>query len=258
MDDVGALLQNLPATGFGFMLVIARVGTTMLTGPALGSNEIPAQVRIALAALLSALVYPALAAALPAMPGDVAGLVGLIALEVIVGAWMGFITRVLVMALEIAGGFISLMIGTSSVLQLDPSLGTQISALQRMLALGAIALLFASGLYVLPVQAIIGSYDVIKPGSLFDAGGGAQLVTRAVADSFALSLRLAAPFVITGLVWQATLGFMSRLVPHIQVHVVSAPAQILGGFALLAAAMIVIVENWSADMLRLFSALPGL
>ena len=98
----------------------------------------------------------------------------------------------------------------------------------------------------------------IAVAPFFDAGGGAELVTRAVAESFGLALRLAAPFVITGLVWQLALGFVSRLVPNIQVHVVSAPAQILGGFALLAAAVAIMFNTWSTGMLRAFSSLPGL
>jgi flagellar biosynthesis protein FliR len=258
MDDLPALLHALPTLGFGFMLVVARVGTTLLTGPGLGETEIPATVRIALAVVLSALVYPLVQTHLPPLPEAVPELIGLLGLEIIVGAWLGFMTRVLVMALAIAGDIMSFMIGLSSVLQIDPSLGVQVPALQRMMALMAIALLFVSGLYVLPIEAVVGSYAVIRPGSAFDAGGAAQLVTRAVADSFGLALRLAAPFVITCLVWQTALGFISRLVPNIQVHVVSAPAQILGGLMLLSVAIAIVLENWSAGMQQAFSLLPGL
>jgi flagellar biosynthetic protein FliR len=229
----------------------------LLIGPGLGEAEIPATVRIALAVVLATLVFPLLQTNLPPLPDSVLALVGLIGSEIIVGAWLGLMARILVMALAMAGGMISFMIGLSSVLQIDPTLGTQVPALQRVMALAAVALLFASGLYLLPIQAVIGSYEVIPPGSAFDAGGSAQLVTRAVADSFNLALRLAAPFVIICLVWQAALGFLSRLVPNIQVHVISAPAQILGGLALLSVAIAVIFANWSAGMQQAFSALPG-
>jgi flagellar biosynthesis protein FliR len=258
MDDLPAVLHDLPLTGFGFILVIARVGTTMLTGPGLGENEIPASVRIALAAVLAAMVYPLLRVGLPALPATVTEMIGPIAIEMLVGAWLGFMTRVLVMALSMAGDIISYMVGLSSVLQIDPSLGTQVPALQRMLGLASVALLFASGMYVLPVEAVIGSYQVIPPGGDFDAGGAAQLVTHAVTDSFALALRLAAPFVVACIVWQAAMGFISRLVPNIQVHLVSAPAQILAGLVLLSAAMMIMFTTWSAGTMRAFSFLPGL
>ena len=243
---------------FGFILVIARVGTAILTGPALGENEIPAAVRAGLATVLAGLAYPSLQASLPALPIQVLGLAGLIVMEVVVGAWLGFMARVMVMALAMAGSVVSLIIGLSSVLQIDPSVGAQVSALQRMLGLAAIALLFASGLYVLPIQAVVGSYDVVPPCSAFDVGGAAQMVARAVSGSFGLAMLLAAPFVVTCLVWQAAMGFVSRLVPSIQVHVVSAPAQILGGLALLVAAVTMMLEAWSAGMRQAFSALPGL
>ena len=162
------------------------------------------------------------------------------------------------MALAMAGSIVSLMVGLSSVLQIDPSIGGQVTALQRLLGLAAVTLLFASGLYAIPVQAIVGSYDAIPPGSVFDAGGAAQTATRIVGQSFGLALRLAAPFVITCVVWQSALGFVSRLVPNIQVHIVSAPGQILGGLILLAAAITTMFSVWSAGMLQAFSSLPGL
>jgi flagellar biosynthetic protein FliR len=258
MDDLPAVLHDLPVLGFGFMLVIARVGTALLTGPGLGDAEIPPTIRIALAVVLAALVYPVLRGRLPVLPDTTTGLAGLLSVEIIVGAWLGLMTRLLVQALSMAGGIISFMVGLSSVLQIDPSMGVQVPALERVLALAAVALLFVSGLYVLPVQAIIGSYQVIPPNGALDAGGAAQLVTRAVADSFALALRLAAPFVVICLVWQAAMAFVSRLVPNIQVHLVSQPAQILAGLMLLAAAIAMMFDTWSAGMQQAFLSLPGL
>jgi flagellar biosynthetic protein FliR len=258
MNDMPNLLAQLPDMTFAFILVLARTGSALLIGPVLGDAEIPPTVRIALAVLISALVYPMLRVHLPALPSEVPALISLIGVEIAVGAWLGFMTTVLVGALSLAGGIISFMVGLTSVLQIDPDLGTQVPALQRMLALAALALLFASGLYLLPLQAVIGSYEVIPPGGGFDTGGAAQLVTHAVSDSFGLALRLAAPFVITCMIWQTVLGFISRMVPHIQVHVVSAPAQIVGGLALLSVSIMILFATWETGMQKALSALPGL
>ena len=251
------LLQGLPSVAFGYMLVVARAGSAMLTGPALGENDIPATVRVVLAVLFAVLIYPSLPVTLPATPPAIVDLLGLLVPEIVIGAWIGFMARTLVMALAVAGNVASFMVGLSSVLQLDPALGVQVPALQRFFSLGAITLLFASGLYILPIQAIVGSYDVLPPGHVFDTAGAADLVTRAVGESFGLAARLAAPFVVMCIVWQVTMGFFSRLVPHIQVHVVSAPAQILGGLALLGTVVHIMFGAWSADMLRTLSSLPG-
>ena len=221
---------------FGFMLVIARVGTTLLTGPGLGEAEIPPTVRIALAAVLAALVYPVLRPLLPPLPDTMIGLAGLFCVEIIVGAWLGLLTRVLVMALSMAGGIISYMVGLSSVLQIDPSHRRPGASPGTGAGVGG----HRAGVRVRVVRAAGAGRDRQLSGDpagrrVSIRGGAAQLVTRAVGDSFALALRLAAPFVVVCIVWQAALAFVSRLVPNIQVHLVSQPAQILGGLMLLAA-----------------------
>ena len=248
----------LATLAFGFMLVIARVGSALLAGPGFGESDVPAQIRAALAVVLAILVYPALQTRLPPMPADFGALAVLLGLEILVGLWMGLITRVMVGALAMAGNVLSLTIGLSNVLQIDPTTGGQVAALQRMMTLAGVALFFASNLYLYPLQAIVGSYDLIAPGSSFDTGGAAELVLKAATGSFALAIRLAAPLLITSMVWQAALGFLSRLVPHIQVHLVSAPAQILGGMALLAAALTTVFAIWSTVMADQLAALPGL
>jgi flagellar biosynthetic protein FliR len=258
MGDGSELLQRLPALGFGFVLVLSRVGTAMLTGPGLGETEIPGTIRAGLALVFAILVFSTLNLVFPPVPEDVTRLVGLLAAEIVIGAWMGFMTRVLVMALGMAGGILSLMIGLSSVLQIDPSVGGQVPALQRLLSLGAIALLFNTGLYALPVQAIVGTYALMPPGNAFDTGAAARMVTAAITESFSLAVRLAAPFIVTSMVWTTAMGFISRLIPTIQVHVVSAPAQIVGGLALLVATVGALLSGWTSGMSRLFSLLPGL
>ena len=105
---------------------------------------------------------------------------------------------------------------------------------------------------------MIGSYDLVQPGGSFDAGGAADLVTRAVTGSFALGIRLAAPFVVTCLVWQATMGLVSRVVPQIHIHVVAAPAQILGGVAMLSVVLAYTLSTWSSEASAVLSRLPGL
>jgi flagellar biosynthesis protein FliR len=60
------------------------------------------------------------------------------------------------------------------------------------------------------------------------------------------------------MIWQTVLGFISRMVPHIQVHVVSAPAQIVGGLALLSVSIMILFATWETGMQKALSALPGL
>lgn len=251
-------LAGLPALAFGFMLVAARVGSALLAGPGFGEADLPPSIRLALALLLALLVFPLVQARLPAEPAAIGSLVALVAVEALVGAWLGFVARMIALALAVAGGLISLMIGMSSVLQMDPAFGAQTTALQRMLNLASIALFFASGLYLYPLHAVIGSYELIPPRSGLDGGGAAQVAIAAISGGFGLALRLAAPFVVGAMVWQGAVGLLSRLVPAIQVYAVMPPAQILGGLALLGAGAALILSSWLSGAQDLLAHLPGL
>jgi len=85
-----------------------------------------------------------------------------------------------------------------------------------------------------------------------------QAVITAVAGSFGLAIRLAAPFIVTSMLWQSAIGLLGRLVPSIHVHLVTPPAQILGGLALFALGMGLIVSTWTDSVQTALSLLPGL
>ena len=59
--------------------------------------------------------------------------------EVITGLWIGWLARLLVLALPIAGQYIAYMLGIANVLQPDQELGGQATPIARLFARGRIA-----------------------------------------------------------------------------------------------------------------------
>ena len=78
-----------------------------------------------------------------------------------------------------------------------------------------------------------------------------------VADSLALGMRLAAPFVLAAILLNAGLGLVARLAPQAQIFVVAAPVQILGGFLLLMLLLPRMLDLWAHGMAQGFLRLPG-
>lgn len=144
------------------------------------------------------------------------------------------------------------------MLQPDPELGGQATAIARLFNLAVPVIILSSGLYQLPVAALGGSYRLIPPGSLLPAGDASATVIQAVTEAFALALRLATPFVLAGIVWQIALALLSRLVPRLQVYLLAMPGQILGGLALLAMLSGAILAAWGEAVRGGFAQLPGL
>ena len=117
--------------------------------------------------------------------------------------------------------------------------------------------IFGFGLHAELLAAFVGSYHLIPPGTWFPAGDTARTILAGVAASFALALRLAAPFVLAGTLWQIGLALFGRLVPRIQIYFIAMPAQILGGIVLLAVLLRMVVAAWIGDLGPGFVHLPG-
>jgi len=250
------MANHLSAQAFAFMLVVCRCAAAVMLLPALGESDPPPMIRAGIAFALAVLLTPAISGDLPPMPQNFLKLAGLIAGELLAGGVLGWLARLVALALSAAGQIMSLATGHSSVLQPDPMLGAQASALGRMFSLAAPVVILSTGLYTLPLTALAGSYHVFPAGGMVPPGDLAETALRAVAASFSLSLRLASPFLLISLLWQTGLGLLSRLVPHIQVYFAAMPAQLLGGLLLLALLGGSIVAAWSSATQDAFSALP--
>ena len=257
MDPL-ATLQTLMPLAFTFMLVLCRTAGAVMLMPGLGESEPPAMLRAGLAIGIAVLLVPVIAPMIPPEPPSFLRLAGMIATELFVGGLLGWLARLLALALPVAGQIISLTTGLSSVLQPDATLGAQSAAIGKLLNMLAPVLILSTGLYALPLNALAGSYSVFPAGSVPDSGDLLETAVRTVGASFALALRLASPVILVSMIWQLALGLLSRLVPQIQVYFLALPGQVLGGILLLALLSASIIHAWLSAAGDGFAALPGL
>lgn len=251
-----ALLASLPALAFQAALLFCRLGAAVMLLPGLGEQEIPATLRLTLGVVLVPLLLPVLGPALPAAPEAVGEALRLIATEILVGLWIGTLARFIAMALAQAGQVIATMIGLTSPLQGDLELGAQATVLGRALGAATAVLILSTGLYAIPLGALVHSYAVLPVGAPL-SGAVAESVARAAGESLDLALRLAGPFVLGAILFNVGMGLVSRLAPQVQIFVVAAPAQILAGTGLLMLLLPAMIAVWQTASQELFLALPG-
>ncbi len=260
-SGVDAVRPHLPGRAFGGARVLCRVGGAVWVMRGRGEAEPPMTVRAGLALGLTLLIAPLVV--VPGLTADRAPLeiLRLIVVEIAVGIFIGWLARLVAMALPIAGQFISLLTGLTSIVQPDPELGAQASAVARLFSLAAPVLLLSSGLYVLPLEALSASYRLIPLGSGLPAADAAASVVSATGDAFSIGLRLAAPFFLIGTVWHVALAVLSRFVPSMQAGSALLPGQVLGGMVLLAILASPILNGWGetaqANLLHLLDLMHG-
>ncbi len=253
----GVKPADLEPLAYAFMLVLARTGSALILLPGFGETEIPTTIRAGLAMALAAAILPAVLPLMPALPADTAHLLSQVLAEIVTGLWLGWLARLVVLALPTAAQFIALLTGLSSIIQPDPALGPQTSALARIFGLAAPVLVLSSGLYALPLSALVRSYHLVAAGSLLPVGDVTDAVSAATEESFVLSLRLAAPFVVASVAWHVAMGIVGKLVPRLQTNFATAPGQVLGGLILLGLLVTGLMGAWGEALEAAWSALPG-
>ena len=253
-----ALVQSLPALAFQAVLLFARLGAAVMLLPGLGEQEVPMTLRLGLGVALLALLFPLVGPGLPAAPDDPAEAARLLAVEVVVGLWIGGLARLAMTAFAMAGQAVSALIGLGGLLVVDAALGMQATALGRAFGLLAVVLVLSLGLHGIALSALVQSYAVLPAGDPFPAGPGAEALAQAGADSLSLALRLSAPFVIGAVVLNVALGLLARLAPQVQTFFVAVPGQILAGLALLGLLAPPMIASFAEALRASFLNLPGL
>jgi len=114
IGDAGAVLATLPTWAFAFVLVMARIGAAIMLLPGLGEAEPPAMLRLGLALGVTTLLVPGIEPLIPPVPEAGLQAAFMVAAEVITGLWLGWLARLLALALPVAGQFIAYMLGSTT------------------------------------------------------------------------------------------------------------------------------------------------
>lgn len=259
MTELGAnTLSELLSGGiFNLFLIMARIGTAFMFLPGFGDMYVNVQKRLLLSLAISFILMPVLWNVLPPLPGSIAGLLALYASELFYGLFIGIIARLLLMALDVAGFIIASNSGLSAATSFNPSMSSAGPIVTNLLSMSAILILFVTNTHHMLIQALVNSYEVLKPGDIMPTGDLATTVADVTSHSFQLGFQLAAPFIVLGLVFNVGLGLLARLVPQMQVFLVGVPLQILMGLAILSVVLMGIIQLWLTDFQSIYTGLFG-
>lgn len=221
------MLQDIVAGNvYAFLLIFSRLGAAMMSLPGVGESSISPQVRLSIALMTAGLTVPVLGPSLPPLPAQPLHLAFLVVTEVGFGLALGLMARLLMATLHVAGTVIALQAGLAAAMFFDPAQGSQSVLVSSALIFLGIALVFATDMHLLALQAAYDSYTLFPPLQAPAFGDFAQVATRLVDSAFALGIKLAAPFIVFGIVFNVALGLLNRLMPTLQIFFIMQAPQI--------------------------------
>jgi flagellar biosynthetic protein FliR len=244
------MLQHFLLTEiFAFLLIFCRLGSAFMLLPGFGELYVPPRVRLAMALLFSLTLTPVLHA-LPPVPDTVFGLFRLLVAEILVGIFLGGLSRFLISAMHIAGTVIAYQSSLASALtQGITQFSGQDTSLGNFLSMSAVTLIFATDLHYLMLRGLADSYTLFLPGQFPPVEDFANHATHMVSGAFRMAMQMAAPNIVVGLMMSLGAGLIARLVPNIQIFFLMMAPQLLISFSVLMITFSAIMM-WYMDYFR--------
>lgn len=215
-------------------IVFCRVGACFLVLPGISSERIPMQLRlfaaIAVALAITPLVFDVVKPAATEASGD---LLSLIAIETLTGILLGFLVRVLFLALEFAATAMANLTGFGSVFSHSVDNNDPSSPFSSMVTMPAVALFFMTDQHINVIRMLQKSYVGLQVGTAIASPPNLQLIVSNIDTAFRLTIQLSAALVVYSITVNLAFGFLNKMVPQIPIYFVSTPFVLLGGLVIL-------------------------
>jgi flagellar biosynthesis protein FliR len=218
------------------LLIGVRVSGLMLFAPFLGSEILPAQIKIALTVGLTILLYPVH----PSLPiaGGTLGWVGMVGGELLIGLVLGLAVQFVVEAAQIAGQLIGVQAGYSLVTLLDPQTQADTPVMATFNQLIATLIFLQLNVHHWLLRGLASSFVYLPPGQVLSKLRSSGSLLPAAGGMWLVGVQLAAPVVVATLLVDVTLGFLSKAAPQMPVLFVGLSLKNVAALAVLAGTLL--------------------
>jgi flagellar biosynthetic protein FliR len=236
---------TLPWVGLETVLLAGvRMAAFLVIAPPFSHRGIPGTVKAMLAMALALLVAPRAQTATD--PSDVAGFVGQLVLQAVIGVALGFLVAAVFAVVQSAGALLDMFAGFQVAQAYDPMQQTSGAHLQRLYQLTAIVLLFASDGYQLVITGLVRTFDVLPIGAPLDVAAAAAASTEGLTQIFLAALQVAGPLAVVLFLADVGLGLLTRVAPALNAFALGFPLKILMTLSLVGMAYVALPQLVSA------------
>jgi flagellar biosynthesis protein FliR len=230
------IVQLVPA----FVLVVFRLAGMMLFAPLFGSTRIPRRVKVLLVVILALGITPGVAPV--DLPTDAWGLALGIGSELIFGLALGMVLSFVFIAAQWAGEMIGQQMGLNLSEVFDPQFGQQGSLIGDMyFMLTLVVFLLIDGHHAM-LRGVFGSFEALPLMAVGMSAGLLEVLIGLFQGATGLALQLAAPVLVTMLIVDLSLGFISKTMPQINVLTAGLPLRAIVGMVLLILGVVLTVQ----------------
>jgi len=220
-----------------FLMVASRLAGLLMFQPILSALAIPARARVLFVLALAAITTP-LVPVTGEWPDTAVGLALALGVELLLGFLVGLVMAIGFVGVQMGGTLIAQESGLAFGQIVDPSSDEDISVLSVFYMQLAVAVYLIVGGHRVLLSVCLDTFQTIPLLAGFDGSRNATgLLLAALSLGFVVSVRVAAPAVLTLFLVNLALGFISRTVPQLNIVTVGFTFKALVGFVIMAAAL---------------------
>ncbi|HTR40592.1 MAG TPA: flagellar biosynthetic protein FliR [Pseudomonadales bacterium] len=213
---------------YNWMLVFLRLSAFLMALPFFSMANFPVTMRVAIGALGALLIAPVLPP-FPLNHLDFFSLLGVMIQEVSIGLLLGFVSRMIFYALEIAGSVISSEMGLNLAAIFDPTNQESSPIAGTILVLLATVVLLVLNLHHWMLLAFVHTYDVLPAGGAHLNSALFETIVAQTSHVFMIALQISAPIIAASFVITLVFSMLSRAVPEMNVFSEMFGFRIVGG-----------------------------
>jgi len=217
-----------------FIVVFTRLGGLMASAPLFSTYPIPNQVKVWLVATVTFIIFPVVMAKSGFVaPTSMPELTVILLKEFMIGYIIGFVSNLIFVAVEMAAELISMQMGLTAAQALNPVSGNNTPILSQAYTLMAAMIFLSLHAHQWLFSAVYKSFQAIPPGYDFIING--TLVKELIymtGQMFPIALGIALPIFAVLLITEVLLGFISKMMPQMNIFMVAMPLKIYLGILL--------------------------
>lgn len=205
-----------------------RIASFMMIAPILGSQIVPANVRLVLSLLITLAIVPSLPEVPLVDPLSIAS-AKIILHQVLIGLAMGFCVVLLFQLFVLAGQMIAMQMGLGFAAIIDPTNGISVTALSQLYLIMVTLVFLSMNGHLVMFEVLVESFRLlpVSAGPLADLSW--WTIASRISWMFASALTVALPVVTSLFIVTISFGVMTRAAPQMNIFSIGFPLNIMFG-----------------------------
>ena len=217
-----------------FMAILTRISGLFASAPLFSTYPIPMQAKIWLAALIAFILFPIVQYNTNfAVPTNVPMLTVILFKEFLIGYAMGFCANIIFAGIELGVNMFAIQMGLSASQALNPASGGASPIITQVYTYLASMIFIIIGAHQWLFSALYNSFKSMPIGYTFTFSPSiVEHIITFTSHLFNISLSIALPIFGVLFITDVLLGFTSKMMPQMNIFMVSMPLKIYLGLLL--------------------------